>query len=38
LSVPQIRFVEWTAEGRLRLTAYMGLRDDKPANQVRREA
>ena len=35
--VVQIRFVEWTAEGRLRHAAFMGLRQDKDAKEVRRE-
>ena len=35
--VAQIRFVEWTAEGRLRHAAYRGLRGDKSAREVRRE-
>jgi bifunctional non-homologous end joining protein LigD len=35
--VAQIRFVEWTAEGRLRHAAFLGLRDDKAARDVRRE-
>jgi bifunctional non-homologous end joining protein LigD len=35
--VAQIRFVEWTAEGRLRHSAFLGLRADKQARQVRRE-
>ena len=35
--VTQIRFVEWTAEGRLRHAAFVGLRPDKSANEVRRE-
>jgi bifunctional non-homologous end joining protein LigD len=35
--VAQIRFVEWTAEGRLRHAAFLGLRDDKTAKDVRRE-
>jgi len=34
----QIRFVEWTAEGRLRHAAFLGLRSDKSAGEVRREA
>lgn len=36
--VAQIRFVQWTAEGRLRHAAYLGLREDKAARAVRREA
>ena len=36
--VAQIRFVEWTAEGHLRHSGFLGLRDDKPARSVRREA
>jgi bifunctional non-homologous end joining protein LigD len=35
--VAQIRFVEWTAEGRLRHAAYVGLREDKPAKDVQSE-
>lgn len=35
--VVQIRFVEWTAEGRLRHAVFLGLRQDKPAEEVRRE-
>ena len=35
--VAQIRFVEWTAEGRLRRAAFLGLRSDKSAREVRRE-
>jgi bifunctional non-homologous end joining protein LigD len=35
--VAQIRFVEWTAEGRLRQAAFLGLRSDKSAATVRRE-
>jgi bifunctional non-homologous end joining protein LigD len=35
--VAQIRFVEWTAEGRLRHAAFLGLREDKPAKDVCRE-
>jgi bifunctional non-homologous end joining protein LigD len=35
--VAQIRFVEWTAEGRLRHAAFLGLRSDKAAKDVRRE-
>jgi bifunctional non-homologous end joining protein LigD len=35
--VAQIRFVEWTAEGRLRHASFLGVRGDKPARDVRRE-
>jgi bifunctional non-homologous end joining protein LigD len=35
--VAQIEFAEWTREGRLRAPVYLGLREDKPADQVRRE-
>jgi bifunctional non-homologous end joining protein LigD len=35
--VAQIRFVEWTAESRLRHAAFLGLRLDKSAREVRRE-
>ena len=35
--VVQIRFVEWTAEGRLRHAVYVGERADKAARKVRRE-
>jgi len=35
--VAQIRFVEWTAEGRLRHAAFLGLRSDKSAREVRRK-
>jgi bifunctional non-homologous end joining protein LigD len=35
--VAQIRFVEWTAEKRLRHAAFLGLRLDKAAREVRRE-
>ena len=33
--VAQVRFVEWTAEGRH--AAFLGLRSDKSAREVRRE-
>jgi bifunctional non-homologous end joining protein LigD len=36
-AVAQIRFVEWTGEGRLRLAKFLGLRFDKVARDVRRE-
>jgi DNA ligase D-like protein (predicted ligase) len=34
--VCEVRFLTWTADGLLRQTAYVGLRDDKPAREVRR--
>jgi bifunctional non-homologous end joining protein LigD len=36
-AVAQVRFVEWTAEGHLRHAAFLGLRRDKTARDVRRE-
>lgn len=35
--VAQIRFVEWTADAHLRHAAFLGLRKDKAAREVRRE-
>jgi len=35
--VAQIRFTEWTADGKLRHPVYLGLRDDKKAGAVIRE-
>ena len=35
--VAQIRLVEWTSDNRLRHTAFLGLRADKAAKDVRRE-
>jgi bifunctional non-homologous end joining protein LigD len=35
--VVEIRFNQWTADGRLRQPIYLGTRDDKPAREVRRE-
>ena len=35
--VAEVRFAEWTHEGRLRAPVFLGLRDDKPATEVRRE-
>jgi bifunctional non-homologous end joining protein LigD len=35
--VAEVEFVEWTREGRLRAPVYVGLREDKPADDVRRE-
>jgi bifunctional non-homologous end joining protein LigD len=36
--VAQVRFAEWTSDGLLRQPVYLGLRDDKQARRVRREA
>jgi DNA ligase D-like protein (predicted ligase) len=36
--VAQIAFMEWTADGRLRHPSFLGLRFDKPAREVVREA
>jgi bifunctional non-homologous end joining protein LigD len=33
----EVRFSEWTTDGRLRHPSYRGLRTDKPASEVRRE-
>jgi ATP-dependent DNA ligase len=35
--VAEITYLTWTADGLLRHTVYVGLREDKPADQVRRE-
>jgi bifunctional non-homologous end joining protein LigD len=35
--VAQIKFTEWTADGNLRHPVYLGLRDDKKPESVRRE-
>jgi bifunctional non-homologous end joining protein LigD len=35
--VVQVRFGVWTAEGRLRHAAFVGVRPDKEAGEVRRE-
>jgi bifunctional non-homologous end joining protein LigD len=35
--VAQIKFGEWTHDGLLRQPVFLGLREDKPAKQVRRE-
>jgi DNA ligase D-like protein (predicted ligase) len=35
--VAEITYLTWTADGLLRHTVYVGLREDKPANDVRRE-
>jgi bifunctional non-homologous end joining protein LigD len=36
--VAQVAFTEWTGAGRLRHPRFLGLRDDKPAREVVREA
>jgi DNA ligase D-like protein (predicted ligase) len=36
--VAQLGFTEWTRDGRLRHPRFLGLRDDKPAREVVREA
>jgi bifunctional non-homologous end joining protein LigD len=36
--VVEVEFAEWTHDGRLRAPSYQGLREDKPAEDVRREA
>ncbi len=35
--VAEVEFAEWTREGRLRAPVYMGIREDKPATDVRKE-
>ena len=35
--VAEVEFSEWTHDGRVRQPSYKGLRDDKPAREVRRE-
>ena len=35
--VVQVRFTEWTGDGRLRHPRFTGLRNDKPATDVVRE-
>ena len=35
--VAEIRYLTWTADNPLRHTVYVGLREDKPADQMRRE-
>ena len=37
-AVAQIEFLEWTAGGRLRHSKFVGLRDDKNARDVGKEA
>jgi bifunctional non-homologous end joining protein LigD len=36
--VAQIKFAEWTRDGKLRQPVFLGLREDKKAGEVRREA
>ena len=38
LQVVEVAFVEWTRDGLLRHPRFIGLRDDKAAGDVRREA
>jgi bifunctional non-homologous end joining protein LigD len=35
--VAEVEFAEWTHDGHLRAPRYLGLREDKPADEVRRE-
>jgi bifunctional non-homologous end joining protein LigD len=35
--VAEVRFAEWTRDGVLRMPAFLGLREDKPAQEVGRE-
>jgi bifunctional non-homologous end joining protein LigD len=35
--VAEITYLTWTADNLLRQTVYVGLREDKPAEEVRRE-
>ncbi|MBA3476579.1 MAG: hypothetical protein H0T10_07505, partial [Actinobacteria bacterium] len=35
--VAEVRFAEWTHDGRLRAPVYLGLREDKGADEVKRE-
>jgi bifunctional non-homologous end joining protein LigD len=36
--VAQIKFAEWTRDGKLRQPVFLGLREDKKAREVTREA
>ncbi|WP_296423758.1 hypothetical protein [Yoonia sp.] len=36
--VGKVGFTEWTTGGKLRHPRFLGLRDDKPATEVKREA
>jgi ATP-dependent DNA ligase len=33
----EVQFLTWTAEGLLRAVSYEGLREDKPAKEMRRQ-
>jgi ATP-dependent DNA ligase len=35
--VAPIEFLQWTADNHLRHSKFIGLRDDKPAREVRRD-
>ena len=35
--VAEVAFSEWTSDGKIRHPSYQGLREDKPANEIRRE-
>lgn len=35
--VVEVAFTEWTRNGNLRHASFVGVRDDKPASEVRRE-
>ena len=35
--VCQVKYSEWTRDGKLRHPVFLGLRDDKPASEVVRE-
>lgn len=35
--VAQVRFATWTAENQVRQAAFLGIREDKPAKEIRRE-
>ena len=36
--VAQIKFAEWTRDGKLRQPVFLGLREDKSPTEVKREA
>ena len=36
--VAQVRFAQWTDEGHLRAPSFLGMREDKPPSEVRRES